>query len=215
MSRAYIICEGKTESVFVDKLISPYLQNYGIYSTRLLLNSGDTGRKGGVASYARLKGEIKRVCHEHRNELVTTLIDYSPLIKTGLNYDTNGTALEAVNSKESAIEQDIGMSNLVMNFELHEFEAYLYCNPEAYSEYGKNAPEKIRNIVKESGGPESINTDVNKLPSKRMNEVIKGYTKSKLYYSNILLEKMTLEQMCQQCPHLNDWLKKVVNRCKN
>lgn len=165
-------------------------------------------------SYAQIKREIKTVCREHPNELVTTLIDYSPLIELDLEYDNQGTVLDTVRSKEGAIEQDICMPNLIMNFELHEFEAYLYCNPDAYGEFGKNAPKRIREIVEKAGGPELINTDVNKLPSKRMNEVIKGYTDSKVYYTNILLDRITLDQIRVLCPHLNEWLDKIVSRCK-
>lgn len=215
MSRIYIVCEGKTESMFVSKLVKPYLQNNGICVTPLLLNSSPNGRSGGVSSYAQIKREIKRVCGEHPNELVTTLIDYSPVLELNLDYDGKGTVLDTVRSKESAIEKDLDMSNLIMNFELHEFEAYLYCNPDAYEEYGKNAPKHIREIVRKSGGPESINTDVNKLPSKRMNDIIEGYTESKLFYANILLDRITLEQMCQQCPHLNEWIQKIVRWCKS
>ena len=151
------------------------------------------------------------MCTEHPHELVTTLIDYSPLIRLGLKYDDRGTVWDTVRSKEAAIECDIGMPNLIMNFELHEFEAYLYCNPDAYEEYGRNAPKRVRDIVEKAGGPELINTDVNRLPSKRMNEVIKGYTGAKRYYTNLLLDRITLDQMRHQCPHLNEWLERIVS----
>lgn len=35
----------------------------------------------------------------------------------------------------------------MMNFELHEFEAYLYSNPDAFLIYGKKAPAMVRYIV--------------------------------------------------------------------
>ena len=188
--------------------------NSNIYVTPLLLNSSSNGRTGGVKSYAQIKREIKLVCGEHPNEFVTTLIDYSPVLKLDLNYDNQGTVLDTVRSKENAIEYDINEPNFFMNFELHEFEAYLYCNPDAYEEYGKNAPRYIREIVEKAGGPELINTDVNKLPSKRMNNIIKGYTDSKKYYTNLLLDRITLDHIRHQCPHFNEWLEKIINRCR-
>ena len=112
-------------------------------------------------------------------------------------------------SKENAIEKDIGLNNLMMNFELHEFEAYLYSNPDAFSIYNKDAPETIRRIVKKADGPEYINTDPNTLPSKRLNEVITNYTNTKVRQTTKLLNQITLEQIRSQCAHFNYWLSRI------
>lgn len=115
-------------------------------------------------------------------------------------------------SKESAIERDIGLNNLLMNFELHEFEAYLYSNPDAFLIYNKNAPERIKRIVEKANGPENINTNPNTLPSKRLNEVIANYTNTKVRQTTKLLNQITLEQICSQCEHFNYWLGRVCNK---
>lgn len=102
-----------------------------------------------------MKRELTRICHEHPNELVTTLVDYSPVLEVPFEYDVSGSIYDSVCSKEQAIEADMGLGNLLMNFELHEFEAYLYCNAEAFRPYGKNALQMVGKIVHQAGSPES------------------------------------------------------------
>ena len=99
-----------------------------------------------------------------------------------------------------------------MNFELHEFEAYLYCNPDAFSVYGKKAPEQIKKIVKEARGPENINTRRDTLPSRRLDNVIEGYTRSKILYTSGILEHLTLEQIRQECVHFDYWIDRVCKK---
>ena len=100
----------------------------------------------------------------------------------------------------------------MMNFELHEFEAYLYSNPDAFLIYGKKAPAMVRYIVNKAKGPEYINTDPNTLPSKRLNEIVPNYTNSKVLHTRKLLKQITLEEICSQCEHFNYWLSRVCDK---
>lgn len=216
MSRLYIYCEGQTEFDFVKKMLVPFFESRDIYATPILAGDGYHGKKGGIASYSQIKREIKKLCYEHSNEWVTTMIDYSPEIDLSLTYDQKGDMYDIARSKERAIEDDLNLPNLLMNFELHEFEAYLYCNPDAFAIYDCKAPKKIEYIVrKHNGQPELINTNPNTLPSRRLDDVIPGYTKSKVYNTNQLLENISLEQIRSKCEHFDAWLERVCNNCKD
>lgn len=59
MKRVYIFVEGQTEQEFVNSVISPYLQEFGILSvTPVLVRTSRTGR-GGMVSYSHLANTIK------------------------------------------------------------------------------------------------------------------------------------------------------------
>lgn len=130
------------------------------------------------------------------------MIDYSPVMEMPFEYSLNGTVQDIARSKEKAIESYLGLSNLIMNFELHEFEAYLYSNPLAFVKYGKKAQETISKIVEKAGGPEYINTSFDNMPSRRLNHIIPNYTKSKKIHTSALLENLTLAQIRSECEHL-------------
>jgi hypothetical protein len=213
MSRLYIYCEGHTEKIFVDKILVPFLGYRGIVVQTIMAARGIGGNRGGIAQYNQVKRELTNICNEHPNEHVTTLIDYSPVFGLPFEYDTSGTIYDSVTAREHAIEKDIGLPNLIMNFELHEFEAFLYCNPEAFQSYGKKSPAIIRKIVQKANGPELINTDVNTLPSKRLDAIIPKYTKSKMIHTRKLLEHITLDQIRSECKHFDNWLKNVCDVC--
>lgn len=74
MSMLYIYCEGSTEEIFVKNILIPYFESHGVY-IRTILASG----KGGIAQYEQVKRDLLRICREHPHEMVTTLIDYSPV----------------------------------------------------------------------------------------------------------------------------------------
>ena len=213
MSRLYIYCEGFTEKIFAEKMLRPFFGPKGIEVNTILAGNGSSGRKGGVSNYNRIRGDLSRICKEHPCEYVTTMIDYSPVVKLPLEFDESGTIYDVVGSKEAAIEKDIGVPNLIMNFELHEFEAYLYCNPDAYAGYGKKTPDMIRAIVGRASCPEMINTSPSTLPSRRLDGVIQGYTRAKTFNTTKILEKMTLDQIRSKCRHFDDWLNKVCRTC--
>lgn len=215
MTNLYVYCEGQTEKTFIDDLLSPFLADKGIFTIPIICGDGRSGKKGGIWNYQQVIRELTRLCHEHPNEFVTTMIDYSPPHKLELDYKKEGTAIEQVRSKETAIESDIKADNLIMNFLLHEFEAIFYSSPGAFMEFGPSCPAKVRKIVDECGGPEMINTSADTLPSKRMDSIINGYTDSKTFYTKKLLEKMSLQEICSKCDHFREWLERVVDICKD
>ena len=51
MRRVYIVVEGQTEQEFVNTVISPYLQGFGVFSiTPVLIRTSRNGR-GGMVNY--------------------------------------------------------------------------------------------------------------------------------------------------------------------
>ena len=78
MKRVYVYCEGQTEKQFVDIVLKQYMQNKGLEMTPTIAGDGRKSKRGGISGYAQAKRELQRLCHEHRNETVTTMIDLAP-----------------------------------------------------------------------------------------------------------------------------------------
>ena len=54
MKRVYIVVEGQTEQEFVNSVISPYLQEFGILSvTPVLVRTSRTGRNGELLTFGK------------------------------------------------------------------------------------------------------------------------------------------------------------------
>lgn len=59
MKRVYIVVEGPTEQEFVNSVVSPYLQDFGILNvTPILVRTSRTGR-GGMVNYSHLSNTIR------------------------------------------------------------------------------------------------------------------------------------------------------------
>ena len=81
--RLYVYCEGQSEKIFADRLLAPFFRKDGIEIKVILANN----KKGGIANYAQFKRELIRLCDEHSNEYVTTMIDYSPVKNLQIAYE--------------------------------------------------------------------------------------------------------------------------------
>ena len=76
MRAIYIICEGQSEEEFVNTILRPHFNNYGIYDVRPILMSTSKGHKGGDVKFDRLKFNIEKLLNREHDVIVTTFIDY-------------------------------------------------------------------------------------------------------------------------------------------
>ena len=127
--RLYVYCEGYTERDFVNYVLKPYLEKYRIDVTPIVCETSSTGikkGKGGISKYSKIKDELYRICREHKNEIVTTMIDFY-----GLPQDTPGIG-RMTEDVERSISEDLNQQNLIVYLSKHEFEALLFSNVDAF-----------------------------------------------------------------------------------
>ena len=204
--RLYVYCEGHTEKVFISEVLGPYLNNYGIISIPIMCKTGGgngmPSNKGGVSKYSKIKRELTILCGSHKNELVTTMFDLY-----GLPKDTPGinkTVLEI----ESEISKDIGRTNLIANIMVHEFEALLFSDVNAFDPPYQRAIPKLMKIKDEFKNPERINNSRDTAPSKRIFTIIPEYRK--VADGIIIAERIGIEKMREECPHFNKWVENLL-----
>jgi len=104
MSRLYVYCEGESERDFVKRVLSPYLQSYGILSLPIVAI-----HMGGLSSFLKIEKELSRICSQHKHEFVTTMFDYY-----GLPNDAPGTESGDIIEVECRIAEKIGANNLIV-----------------------------------------------------------------------------------------------------
>lgn len=212
MIRVYIYCEGQTEESFIKRILRPYLQNFQIEAVPIISKTGLNNhkiQKGGVSTYSKMKTELNRLCGEHKNEIVTTMFDYYGLPKEtpGSNNDASDL-YEHVKIIESAIQDDIQHDNCIVNLIIHEYEALLFSNPDAFSSMYPDAVDILSKIRKEYKNPEYINNSQSTAPSKRIMRIIYDY--SKVRTGIIIAETIGIEKMLSECPHFKEWIETII-----
>ena len=130
--RVNIIVEGQTEETFVRDILSRYLANVGVY---VIARCVVTGRKhnriyrGGMTTYARAKGDIRRWLLEDSSAYLTTMFDLY-----GLPSDFPGVSqvqslrdpYERVRKLESGLAADVQNQRFIPYIQLYEFEGLLF-----------------------------------------------------------------------------------------
>jgi hypothetical protein len=225
MCRLLIHVEGETEETFVNEVLAPHLYGLGYQkiSARLVGNSRNRDRRGGIKSWATVRVDILNHLKEDPGCLATTMVDYYALPKG----DPNGWPgrldaerkpfLQKAPTVQGALQADI-QAELGEGFDarrfvpyvmMHEFEGLLFSNCERFAK-GIGRPElqasfqEIRNAF---SSPEEINDSPYTAPSKRVAALVPGYEKPLL--GSLAILEIGLENVRQECAHFATWVERL------
>jgi len=213
----YIYCEGQTEETFVNEVLTPYMfQNASLYFKPVICQTKQTPQKkykGGIVSYLKAKKEIQRLCKEHHNECVTTMLDFYAFPEDAPGMDKVheiADIYQRVEYIESAIFRDIGCDNFIPNLLLHEFEALLFVKPELLAQYYQKQKGCIDCLVaarKEVATPEHIDLGKKTAPSKRILSAIPEY--DKIVAGTAISLDIGMDSIIKECKHFAAWINKL------
>ncbi len=215
MSKILILVEGQSEETFVGEILAPHLSNRGIYlvpklATTKRVKSGPDF-KGGIVSYGKVRNDILKLLRDTSVVKVTTMIDFYglPADFPGRRTKPKGTCYERVAHLEEEFRKDISHRKFLPYLALHEFEAMMFASPEqlAGTFPGKNIEGSLLKIRSEFKSPEEINDDPETAPSKRLEALLPEYQKP--LHGPLVTRRIGLERIRSECPHFNDWLKKL------
>ena len=165
MARLYLFAEGQTEQTFADNVLSQHLARLGVYlqNAVLIAHARKKGKvhRGGGRKYLPMKNDILRFTSQEQGSDVyfTTMIDLYAIHSDfpgleeaeGLRSDP----YKRVEQLQASWADDIGDPRFVPFIQLHEFEAYLFTQPESldlfYPEGGeadRDSAENGRNAQK-------------------------------------------------------------------
>ena len=204
MKRVYIVVEGQTEQEFVNSVISPYLQEFGILSvTPVLVRTSRTGR-GGMVSYSHLANTI----------IVTTFIDFFRLPHDMPHYEDSmkkADKIEQIRSLEAAINEAIDDRRFFSYIQLHEFEALLFsCNKGFEYYFSEELAAKTASIISSYDNPEDINTSPEGAPSKRLLAIKSDY--NKVLEGNLIALEIGIKSILEKCPRFAEWIKTIIEK---
>ncbi|MGE8568869.1 MAG: DUF4276 family protein [Achromobacter sp.] len=207
--RVYLLVEGQTEEAFVNELMVEQYARIGIYLTPIIVSTSP-GHKGGVIRYAKVKPQIEKLCKQDAEAYVTTMFDLYALPgdfpgKTDPAYPMRGTGRCKAEFLEVELARDIGHRNFIPNLLVHEFEALLLVQLDAFEQWTDDdrVLEPLR-AVRSTTEPEDINEGPMTAPSKRILAVMAGYQKT--FHGPLIACDIGLDMMRASCPHFEGWL---------
>ena len=114
---------------------------------------------------------------------------------------------------EGTINRDIDEPNCIFHLMLHEFEALLFSEPQAFLLIGgESAVRAVKEICNCYETPEHINNSVETAPSKRIEGIIPNYAKVK---NGVLLSQdIGIDKMMEMCPHFKKWIETIIEALK-
>lgn len=208
MIRVYVFCEGQTEANFVSSVLAQPVFEYGVELIPLLFSTS-TNFKGGISSYGKVKNQVTRMCKEHPQEYVTTLIDYYGLPtdfpERSLQHGWQGALVV-----EREFQDDVNHANFIANIVVHEFEGLLFSEPLAFERlFGESVlAEQVASVRDAFPTPEHINDSRETAPSKRISGL---FSYDKASDGPLLAAEIGLERICHECKHFGAWVAKLKN----
>lgn len=214
MTRLLILAEGQSEEIFARRTLVPHLSAFGVYAnvtvlrTKRIMSGGSF--RGGVSSYAKIRKNVIELLKDS-SACVTTLLDYYGLPKdfpqfTEILPISGLSAQERAARLQEAFAADIGHRHFIPFLALHEFEAWLFSNPQTVAHHFGNPAltARLTEVVIQAGAPEEINNNPDTHPSARIEQMIPNFKKTS--DGPTILHKVTLGSIRAACPHFGHWL---------
>jgi len=215
--RVHIICEGQTEEMFVNLMLRPHFDTHKIEVHPKLL--GMIGQRGGNVSYKRVMTDLRLLLANDPTAYVTTFIDFY-----GIYADFPGvsqakklrTAWErhdaVVNALFAQLADDLGETQaerVVPYIQMHEFEGLLFSSPRdlATGILQPHLWKRFDKILFPFDTPEDINDSIETAPSKRIQNIFRGY--QKVLHGSIIARRIGIERIRQACPLFDEWLYRI------
>lgn len=208
-----VLVEGKTEQIFIQDIVSPYLAGKGVYITPIIISK--PGQKGGDVRFSRVKNDIRLHLKQRPDTYLTLFVDFYGIMKDWPGFEeakrqtTPSGKAETINSATKSQVNDLFGGNdserrFIPYVAMHEFEAMLFSEPEELAAQLGVSQSRIDKILKECGEPEQIDDSPQTAPSKRLEDLSDRFKKAS---TGIAIAKATgLAKIRNQCPLFNKWL---------
>ncbi len=209
-----MLVEGQSEEAFVKKTLSPWLAARGVFvqgpvvlwTKRLAAGSG---HRGGAGSWDQIRKNLSTLLAD-RDAWLTTLLDFYGLPEDVPGFAQHkgiGAADQQAAGVQAALASAFGHKPRFLPFlALHEFEAWLFAEPEVVGEhFGRPAiAARLAAEIPDPGGPEAINHGRHTHPKARLRKHCQGYKETS--DGPTVLAKIGIPGIRAHCPHFARWL---------
>jgi len=224
MARLYLFAEGQTEQTFADTVLAPHLASHAVYlqGSVLIAHARKKQRihRGGGRRYLPMRNDVLRFTAQEkgRDVFFTSMIDLYAIHGDFPGLDDaeklRHDPYQRVEQLENAWGQDIADPRFIPFIQLHEFEAYLFTEPEEFRLFYPGAGRQIsrlRDIADSHESPELIDDGPNTAPSKRIIGEFPDYQRAKRTVGPQVGELIGVQAIRVKCPHFDRWLSTLEN----
>lgn len=215
MKKVLILCEGQTEETFVHRSVAPHLLSRDIVAIPTLivtkLSKSGAASRGGITRYAQVRRDIFNLLRDNSAVLVTTLIDYYglPADFPGVSTLPDASPHHKVAHLEREFTRDIGHDRFFPYLMLHEFEAFLFVQPEFVKQMftKRDAVGRMFGDWELFASPEDINDGQHSHPAARIRRHFPQYRKP--LHGPRIVEQIGLDAIRVRCPHFDAWTRRL------
>jgi hypothetical protein len=212
VKRVLVSVEGQTEETFIRDVLRDYLHPLDIHLIPSIVNTkivkDGPNFKGGLINYQRARRDIQKLLTDSNAVAVTTFYDLYGLPTDFPGYDTRPPQPYAkVNHLETEFSNDINHSRFRPYLQLHEFETFLFVEPDTTSQMlglGESEANELSGIRSRFSNPEEINDDPLTAPSIRLQSIYDAY--EKVLDGPLVTLELGLSQLRQACQHFDAWV---------
>ncbi len=209
-----VLVEGKTEEIFVNDLLRPYMAHKKIYLYPTQLSK--PGQKGGDVRFSRAQRDIGMHLKQRPDTYVTTFIDfYGTKEWPGLNsVRPAATPAEIAQTINEATKAEV--VNLFEDYRadirfipyvaVHEFEALLFSDTDLLSSKLIVSRETVEQVLSEHGEPEAVNNSPETAPSKRLDAWSPNGKFPKTTTGIVIARQIGISKIREKCPLFDNWL---------
>lgn len=217
MIRIHVICEGQTEEMFINDVLSEQFIPLGIYLYPSLI--GKPGHKGGNFKFERVLSDVETLLLGDTKSYCTTFFDFY-----GLPEDFPGkreaVTLSNIKTKQNMINDRLvqqlsmhinesAMRRFIPYIQLYEFEGLLFSDPKSMaSEVGRpDLVDKFAAIRNKFETPEHVNNSTDTAPSKRIKNHFVQY--DKVIHGSLIALEIGVKTICAECYLFDEWINKL------
>lgn len=211
-----MLVEGQSEEAFVKTTLAPYLAERGVYVERPIVLwtkrvASGSGFRGGVSNWNQIRRDLLPLTRDG-DAWVTTLLDFY-----GLPDDFPGRAEAlALDGPRTQVERlqvafggAIAHPRFIPFLALHEFEAWIFCAPQAVADHFGDLKliPRVNEVVQKAGEPEFINQGTSTHPKARLRSLVGEYKEAS--DGPTLMGKIGIPAIRAACPHFATWLDRL------
>lgn len=208
------IVEGKTEQVFLDSVLTPYLAQKSIFLRAT--QATKPGQKGGDIKFSRVKKDIRNHLRQRSDIYVTTFVDYYgtkewPGIENVPTGSPPAAIAEHINQAtktkvNSCFPDEQAERRFIPFMAMHEFEALLFSDSALLAEAMDIDEVEISTVLASCGEPEAVNDSPQTAPSKRLDGWSSNGKFAKTTKGIAIATEIGIDRMRQKCPVFNHWI---------
>lgn len=215
MTRLLMLVEGQSEEIFVKQTLAPHLAGHGVFVQPIVLWTkrlgAGGGYRGGVSNWNQILRSLLPLTFD-TDAWITTLLDFYGMPEDVPGYQDAlkpGNPRERITDLEARLAAEINHQRLIPFLALHEFEAWVFCNPDVLAKHFDRADlaEKVTNAVVLAGEPELINHGKDTHPKARLQAMATGY--KEISDGPTLMGKIGIPAIRAACPHFAGWLTRL------